>query len=112
MIGKDLSHAPVFYVLHRACTSSHEVQRACLTGHDQREDATLDVCGLLQVQLNGQNCTLSKGSSAASASAPASLTGGSIGGAESVESSVISLSSNTLTGTTALAAISNDGNSR
>ncbi len=66
----------------------------------------------MQVQLNGQNCTISLGSSAASASAPASLTGGSIGGAESVASSVISLSSNTLTGTTALAAISNDGNSR
>lgn len=68
--------------------------------------------GYMQVQLNGVTCTALQGTSAASASAPAALTGGSLGGAESVGSGVISLSSNTLTGVTAYAATANDGNSR
>jgi hypothetical protein len=66
----------------------------------------------LQVTINGHNCTLKQGDSGAAASAPASLTGGSVGGAESVGNGVISLTSNTVTGITALAAITNDGNSR
>lgn len=51
---------------------------------------------MLQVQINGNNCKLAIGGSAAAAAAPASLTGGSVGGAESV-AGVTSLNQNTAT---------------
>ena len=51
---------------------------------------------MLQVQINGNNCKLTIGGSAAAAAAPASLTGGSVGGAESVAGAT-SLNQNTAT---------------
>ena len=51
----------------------------------------------MQVQINGRQCTLQQGGSAASAAAPASLTGGSVGGAESVGTGVTSLQQNVAT---------------